>query len=296
MLNFCCKVRHGWAVKQCRHVRRKSSNGGKRWMVDSFERGTLTRMQKQTANERMQRARARIPHNRSRNIAPDLFSLTVRTILIRYWIIRWRDFWSAVGASLTPPGVSGRYLVHRRSVRGSSCVMVSARVVGCWGVRRGSVLVKEARWNITPGSPSAFTRSKRVKSLIWMINHITIIIFDVGRTWSTGVCSSLISCTCQVWGIIVSGSNVLPCRIVSVKIVVLQTTSYRLWVLLYLISIISVATMFSAAGCGILIWVSTAHSSLRISYSNRMTCILQTWLFLSLTYNYLSCRSGWDRG
>lgn len=30
MLNFCCKVRHGWAVKQYRDVRRKSSNGGKR--------------------------------------------------------------------------------------------------------------------------------------------------------------------------------------------------------------------------------------------------------------------------
>lgn len=40
-------------------------------MVDSFEKGTLTRMQKQTANERMQRARARIPHNRSRLVQFD---------------------------------------------------------------------------------------------------------------------------------------------------------------------------------------------------------------------------------
>lgn len=38
MLNFCCKVRHGWAVKQYRHVRRKSSNGGKdEWSIHSRE-------------------------------------------------------------------------------------------------------------------------------------------------------------------------------------------------------------------------------------------------------------------
>lgn len=58
--------------------------------------------------------------------------------------------------------------------------MVFVRVVGCWGVRWGFVFVKEVRWNIILGFLFVFICSKRVKFLIWMINYIMIIIFDVG--------------------------------------------------------------------------------------------------------------------